>query len=173
MRTGTGEGEVAAMTVEERVEKLERELAGAKRRSMALVAGLCVLGVVWLGGRSMDTAQAQAGVAELVRAQKFELVDERGKVCAELGLMEGKPMLGLRDDKGELRAALAVGEVGPWLSLFDEKGGSRAALALSEGWPMLSLRDEKGERRVWLGLIRLGPGLSLFDEDGELIWGAP
>ena len=115
--------------------------------------------------------------AEVVRAQRFELVNAEGEVLAVLGLgAAGRPGLTLWDEKGEGRAALSLGPGGrPAIMLYDEKGELRAVLGLvRDGGPAIELFDEKGETRATLALLADGtPALSLSDEKGEVIWGAP
>jgi hypothetical protein len=111
------------MTTEERLDKLERELALLK-----------------------------PGEPESeVRANRFVLEDENGK----------------------LRAMLNVTKEGAALVLFDEKGDLRATLGALKGGPGLDLFDENGEFRAGLNVRQEGPKLGLFDKNGRVIWSAP
>jgi len=129
--------------------------------------------------------------AEVVRAERFEVVDTQGRVRATLGMIFGSPDLTLFDEKGEVRAMLTLdfdgspalymndekGEVRaevavhfdgmPRVWLFDEAGESRVELDLLGGGPNLTLRDENGEPRALVGVDADGPGLVLYDENGE------
>ena len=94
------------MNIEERLEKLERELFAEKRRNrwLLVAVGLGVVGVglVWTLATIRPTAQAQgANIGpKVIRANQLILEDETGKI----------------------RAGLNVGKDGPGLSLFDETG---------------------------------------------------
>lgn len=79
-------------------------------------------------------------MAKVIRAQRFELVDSKGKV----------------------RAALTLGPDGtPTVSRFTEDGELRAIVALHEnGSQGILLRDKDGHMRVMVGL----------DEEGRVIW---
>jgi len=110
------------MTIEERLEALERGLSAAKRRNKYLLIGLVLLAVAWAFTSATGTVQAQAG-DKIIRAEKFELVDPQGRVRALLSVSdEIGPELGLFDENGKLRAGLIVSDKGPALDLLDENG---------------------------------------------------
>ena len=88
---------VVDMTNEERLEKLERDLARAKRdnRRMIVVGVGIVLGALALlvvGGSPVSVARAQekATGKTIIRAQEFVLVDEQSETRAELGSSQTK-----------------------------------------------------------------------------------
>jgi hypothetical protein len=189
------------VTTEERLQKLELDLAGAKRRSRRLVVGMgltvaaCVVGFAVLGATSPAQPVAAEGV---IRARQFILVDEKGNERAELAINETGPglrvfdqkgkvraalgvtiqcaSLALLDDNGEGRAVLAVAKDRTGLGLFGDNGQVRASLAVPKEGPWLNLFDEKGKLRAtldvpWRGVI--GSELRLYDENGKLFWSAP
>jgi hypothetical protein len=102
------------MTVEERLEKVERELAALK---------------------------AGEGV---VKAQAFVVEDADGRIRAELGLTKDGPRLRLLDGNGTPRIGLALPEIGPGLALLDANGVNRAWVVAHSGGPILALFDENG-----------------------------
>jgi hypothetical protein len=115
------------MTIEERLENLERELGRVKRRSRWLLGAiLFVAGGLTPPGVFETTAiraRAQgAGTAEQIRARAFILEDEKGESRAALSVTKGGPGLLLLDEKGESRAGLRVFKDGPSLVLFDDNG---------------------------------------------------
>ena len=129
---------------------------------VGVLVGAAVVGVV--------TAQ-QAPVAKVVRAERFEVVDAKGKVSAILTTDEaGATWLALRDAAGKSRASLNVHSDGnPVLSLTDEAGRTRVLVGvLTGGDPDLSLWDEGGEARACLGVSEEDGGafLSLNDKSG-------
>jgi hypothetical protein len=98
----------------------------------------------------LDTAWAQSSTKE-IRANKFVLEDENGKIRAELYAAKDKGGgLSLYDENGKLRAVLGAGKEGTALVLMDDKPVARIALGAgtNKDEPSLSLRDEKGEE-IW------------------------
>jgi hypothetical protein len=165
------------MTTEERLEKVERELAQAKRRARRLViAALACIGVLVVAwaGVLQATAQREAHVAPKVVARSFVLVDENGKTRAVLAGVKDGPALGLYDENGKTRAWLDVGEDGPGLTLYDENGKGRAMLAVGKDGPgLLGLYDENGKPSAVLDVGKHGPGLVLFDKERKIVFRAP
>jgi len=161
------------MTTEERLEKLENELASAKRRVRRLVvAGAGVLAcfgafvAAWASMR-VAHAQGQAQVLQAVQAQSFVVVDKNGKTRAWLGWDKTGTRLVLYDENDNLRAHLGTDKSGTMLSLNDETGHLGAHLyALMESGPGLSLSDKNGQSRAALGTDKDGPNLTLMDEKG-------
>jgi hypothetical protein len=189
------------MTTEERLEKLERELAVAKRCNRRLLTFVAMtiggLALVWTLTKTTSAAYAQEveAVQKVVRANSFALVDENGKTRAMLGTTKDGTMLSLLDENGVLRAGLgvlkngseltlfgengnkraglSVNRYGPGLALYDENGKNRAMLVVAENQPGLTLSDENGKPRAILGVFKSGPVLGLRDENGKDIWSAP
>jgi hypothetical protein len=163
------------MTTEERLESLERGLSAAKRRNKYLLIGLVALAVAWAFTITTRTVRAQSN-ENIVQAERFELVDSEGNVCAELSVFDSGPGLVLYDENGTIRAGLTVSdESGPGLSLFDENETFRARLAVSDAFgPGLALYDENEKNRAKLAVLdEFGPGLYLYDEDERPVWSAP
>jgi hypothetical protein len=179
------------MTIEERVEKVEMELARAKRHNRLLLAGV-LLGVVLLALGA--TTPGAASREDVVKARKFMLVDVNDKTRALLAVDEKGVMLGLLDENGKPRVCLTVDKEGPQLTLRDENNKPRAALLLFDIGSGLTLDDGNGETCVMLhagkdeallslydkngkGLLTVdkkdGPKMRLADENGKVVWQAP
>ena len=160
------------MSIEERLEKLEKELACLRKQARGK----------WFN-RWLQPAEA---AIDEVRAKQFVLEDEKGTPYAMLGTGENGPMLAfldekgkknlvtltmeglfLRDEKGNTRAKLLVGKDGAVLFLNDEKGNTRAKLGAFDR-PVLWLSDENGKLRAALDVDKDGPSLELFDEKDKL-----
>jgi len=115
------------MTMEERLENMERELGRVKRRNhkllgaILLVAGGLIVPAVFETTAFRARAQG-AGTAKEIRAKSIVLEDESGKPRAVLGADKDGPTLILYDENGKPRAGLGVGKDGPGLTLLDEKG---------------------------------------------------
>ena len=113
------------MTTEERLDHLERQLSRANRRNRWLLAGvgLCLgIGLVaWTFRPTAATAQPAGAALKVVRATRFVLEDEKGKLRAMLAMDKDGPGLVLYDEKGNMRVLLAMGKDGPGIILCDEK----------------------------------------------------
>ena len=159
-----------------------------KRKWALVIVAVCV--IVTVAAVAYAAGVAKTAAPEVIRAQRFELVDAEGRVRAVLGESPGgAPALMLNDEKGQARAALGLDANCPRLELSDEQGEARASLFLvfPSAVPSLWLRDEKGKVRASLEvapggsreLAALGPGLGfgaelvLRDEEGRRIWSAP
>jgi len=75
-------------------------------------------------------------VQKVVRASAFELVDRKGRVRAELGFLEGFPMLQMLDEDGIVRI-----EVGMEPAYEDKP---------DYGFATITLADASGAGRVWM-----------------------
>jgi len=126
-------------TSEARLGMLERENCRLRLGMLAVVAAVGAL--VCLA--------ATNPAPNIVRAQRFELVNAKGKVRAELALLPG-PYSGagltLWDDTGEVRVLLRAHASGAaHLTLCGEKGQVRAVLSAPTGGAGgLTLRDATG-----------------------------
>lgn len=70
----------------------------------------------------MGTTSAQTGTSPLVRTRAIELVDEGGKVRAQLNVeSNGEVIFRLRDREGTIRAKFAADERGSALLLMDDR----------------------------------------------------
>jgi len=126
-------------------------------------------------------------VQEVVRAQKFELVDAKGKLRGVLSVLsDGSPQLALFDAKGRPRAGLVVlSDRLPALLLGDEKGYRARLMLDADGSPGLVLSDEQGNTRAVVGVTNLETArtgatqktaessLMLFDKEGKVLWQEP
>ena len=166
---------MAAMTTEERLDKLDRELtetkrglARAQRRNRWLLIGAAAcLGITlaWAffgQAARFATTPAQgtttAPALREVRANAFILVDEKGKTRAVLRMTEKGPVvpaipfLGLFDETGRVRAGIQTRKFGGGNVVYDES--------------TLFLCDENGQKQVSLDVNTGGAGLNLSDENG-------
>ena len=92
---------------------------------------------------------------EVIRANRFEVVDVEGRPRVVLGTQGETSGLVLLDGNGQSVAELAVGdEAGSTsLTLYDLRGSVRVSLDLDQnGAPTLSLYDMAGEPRLSLGV---------------------
>jgi hypothetical protein len=170
------------MTTEERLERLERELAAAKRRNRRVLCGLTLAGLALVVAVSLGAVTV--GNGQVIRAAQFTLIDAEGRGRAALQMTEDGPMLGLFDARGMCRAKLATGEVVPALVLYDEKSVCRAILGVDSDQARLVLHDRNGTQRAILGATPMATtggrtftkpesSLLLCGPDGLTIWAAP
>jgi hypothetical protein len=147
---------------------------------VVIAAGALVLGFFGgglLGYGAMTTGlrvgQPSHPAVEVVRAQRFELVNQNGERRAAFGVgLEGEPALALYAKSGAVRVELSLQPDGrSTLLFFDrDKQTLRAGLTvLPNGSPSLELSDKEGTLRTMFGLGGDGvPILGGFDEQGNL-----
>jgi hypothetical protein len=153
-------------TTEERLEKLERELAREKRNHRRWRAGmLLVVGIAAIGIASLPRLPIHFGE---VRARSFVLIDEKGRTSASLEITKDGPALALFGEKGDSSAKMDVDSTGARLALQDENGISRVLMGMSNHGPVLGLCDDKGKPRICLGANQDDKGLLLYDEKDTL-----
>jgi len=99
------------MTIEERLENMERELGRQKRRKrwllgviLLVVAGSLIVPVLFETTAFRTRAQVKATAKE-IRARSFILEDEYGRRRAELSLVNNIPGLALYDENVKPRAS--------------------------------------------------------------------
>jgi hypothetical protein len=92
---------------------------------------------------------AQQSVAPVVRARAIELVDERGKVRAQLNVEStGEVVFRLRDSKGTIRTKLGANEDGSGLSLMDDRTEATVQIRANQSGASMTLIDRDGHERV-------------------------
>jgi hypothetical protein len=119
-------------------------------RSHRLIVGLVSINVALLAALLIQGHRVSAADnPATVRARAIELVDERGRVRAQLNVeADGETVFRLRDAAGEIRVKLGAGGDGSGLLLLD--GSTEPGihmLAQSKG-TSVTLRSQGGQRRV-------------------------
>ena len=155
------------MTTEERLEKLEKESAAARRQ----VRWLAIGGAAALGCVAILLA-LWARPAE-VQARKFVLVDEKGNPRALLAMEQYGPALSLADAQGKTRAGLYLLKDGPMLNFANMDGIAGARLSVLKAGPVLNLDYGNGKTRALLAVEEGGPGVRLYDGNDNILWSAP
>jgi len=92
-------------------------------------------------------------VQEAVCARSFKLVDNDGRIRADLGLSsdDGSPGFTMYNKGGKAIVKLVTSSDGnPAFVLFDDYGKPRIGLHIVDGRPRLDFADEKGDLRVSL-----------------------
>jgi hypothetical protein len=156
------------MTLDQRLEKVERENRWMRRIGMVAAA---VAAAVFLIG------QAKEKEPQDLEVRSLKVKDRDGKARVTLGTdADGVPHLRFADEHGKLRAMLGTLEEDLLcLTLWDRDFKVRAALGMgTNGPPHLRLADEDGVARVRLSTSRDGSAyLKFYDSKGKVIWKAP
>jgi hypothetical protein len=166
---------VSEPTLVTRLERVERE-----NRRWKVIG----LGVMTLMGLALLMGAAKPGVQDEVRARRFTLVDDKGKIQGFLGFsaigsptlfLLDNPTVTLFDSERRPRVQLSGGVVKSGLRLYAKDGDPLVDLYIEGGeWPRLSLYDKSKRRRVALEVLPDGsPDLTLRDKDRKVIWKAP
>lgn len=126
---------------------------------LAVVCLLVAVGAVGYGAGKADA------VPEVVRAQKFELVDATGRVRAALMFkVGGWPKPGA---EGESEEEIEIEQI-PELVLFDEQGTKRATLNVDRHGSWFGLRRETGKLGAVVYASYRNDGLGVFDMNEKL-----
>ncbi len=154
--------------------RVSRVRAAAVLGSVLLVAALVLSVLALLASRQGD----------VVKAQRFEVVDSRGATRVIMTTLEGsRPSVSLLDDAGEARAWLFLSrdgspnmvlQNGSRLIFADKNGDIRALERLdTDGSPVISFADASGKIRVVQRLDGSGtPLLEFYGPDGKAVWTA-
>ena len=146
------------MTMKERIRFVSLTLVAA------LVGG-AVSGHIF-AARTVDAANAP----RMITAQKFMLVDRRGKTRGEFNVTsKGVAQVAVFDGTGTLRAGLGVGDDGaPALGIYGHDGKPRAEVGLTNSVARVVLFDANGKPQATIGVAPDGQsGLGLMDKDGN------
>lgn len=128
-----------------------------KERSTRIMLGIVIFllsALLVQNSRTASAAESQRGgdPAPVLRARAFEVVDERGRVRAQLYLGEdGDGGIRLRNKNGDLRVKLGASTEGyTGLQLFDGTDPVSPAVQLvtSPSGTSLSLKEKGKEKRI-------------------------
>jgi hypothetical protein len=96
----------------------------------------------------MGTTSAQSEVSPLVRARALEIVDEGGKVRAQLNVeSNGEVIFRLRDGEGTIRSKYGADERGSALLLMDDRTEATVRMRANKDGGGLSLYGRDGKKR--------------------------
>ena len=92
---------------------------------------------------------AQQSVTPVVRARAIELVDEGGKIRAQLNVEStGEVVFRLRDAKGTIRSKFGANEDGSGLSFMDDRTEATVQIRANQSGASMTLIDREGHARV-------------------------
>ena len=94
-------------------------------------------------------SSAQPNVSPVIRTRAFELVDENGKVRAQMNIEQtGEVVFRLRDAKGTIRTKFSANETGSGLSMMDDRTEATVQVRANEAGGNITLIDRAGKERV-------------------------
>ncbi len=164
------------MNIEERMEKIERELKRQKVRNKSLLAMVVVLvfaivfGFVLMGPPGGAQAQGDGQVV----AREIILVDDEGNARLRLGASQDQPGLALLGRDGSPLAVFAAHGDGSFLVLNNSRGKTRFILSVDSDGAGLNIFDDGDVVRAAMAHMNENPApdLNLYDKEGEIIWSA-
>lgn len=139
--------------LEGRLARLEKQ----NRLFRALLAAVAVMSIV-----------AASQPADAISASGFRLLDEQGRVRAELAIREGAPGLYILHEEGRDRLVATHDAAGTGLYLKDEEGHSRVGVAqFAHGGGGVALHGP-GARGAAVLYFKGEGSLRFFDEEGKV-----
>jgi hypothetical protein len=117
-----------------------------------LLSALNVLLLVWLLATTSQAANGQNGVTSVstLRANAIELVDDAGRVRAQLMMTEdGETLLRMRDARGDVRVKLGASIEGSGMVLANHDAQPGLHVLAKRGSTSLSLQDSSGQPRIF------------------------
>jgi hypothetical protein len=170
-----------------RLERLERQ------NRLWKIFGLLVL--LSLGGAGLAGAAFPQAVPDTIVAKEFKLVDAKGKIRAQLFMMEaGQPAIAFLDEKGKERMTMHIAKNGPRFVCLapsgdrsmgvwgaDENGGFVnlwntanqvcfvANASNTAAFPKLAVMNEKGRDQVRLAVSKEGTEVTCFDPAAKIM----
>ena len=151
------------MTTDERLECLIGELARSRRNCrLFLLTGIVVVAGVALI-RPLGSQEAKE--PKTVRAERFELLDDKGRVRGVLGMKGESALLLLADEKAQSRCSLSATKDGSGLTLSDEHGKGDLHLVTGKEGSAIVLEDANGKSRLEISVLRDAPEVWLSDAD--------
>ena len=133
------------MTVEQRIVRLERQNRWMK------CAGVVLVGLLLIG---------QSKPQDEVKARRFSLVDEAGKLRGTWVVARGEPHLSMIAGEGGI------------IGLGGNAGGVGLVLESKAGIAGIEVRSKKGT--VFMASTHLiGPGIEIADSANEILFKAP
>ncbi len=152
----------------------------AGRMALWVVLPVILLGAWLLDGRGVALGQDNKQ-GQVVRAQRFIVVDKHGHDVGEFGVDGDSVRLRIPGNRGEPGVFVGIQQDGArGVVLFDERGQPLAEFGLRTGdspptlWLGVRGAPVKQRPRVILYSESGGnPGLVFFDKEGKLTWSAP
>ena len=138
---------------------MEQRLSDLEKRNRWLVVGWVLsMAMIWMSGWTPDS----------IKASGFQLVDESGKVRAELGFQEGEPVLLIRDENGVDRLVAFHHQEGTGIYINDASKTTRIGVAqFAHGGGGVALHGPESKGAAVLYFKDEG-SLRFFDAEGNV-----
>jgi hypothetical protein len=146
-----------------RLEALEGELAALRRTTRRMRLSLFTAIAVGAGFALTAAGPRATPVAEVVRAKRLEILDDRDRVIALLAAGAEGGQLDLWNAAGVNAARLAGGAAGGDLSIWNASGRSAAGLFATDGGGRVEVYDHVGAVNGRLAATRDGGTFTLFN----------
>lgn len=119
------------------------------------------------------TTTDKFGQNKVIRAQRFELVNDGGTVRGIWGISEGIPNFSMKDETGSPRIGITADKARPTLTFFDNSPASDGflnlvTLGVGEDGPSLSMWDREGKKKITIGATENGSALFTHDNEGNV-----
>ena len=147
------------MTADTRIESLETQVRTLKRMLVG-VFGVVVVGVL-LAATTLQT------VPDVIRAKKFEVVNDEGKVLAGLGQGTYGSFLTLRNRSEEVFALLYTDGDGSVLSIYNKDGKRGAAILANANGGVVNVANKEGKSVAVVAANADGGVLSIDNTEGK------
>lgn len=142
------------------IDDMFKKIEGASMKSQRLFAALVIVNLAWLGaGFAKGWAGQSNAAATILRGRALELVDDQGRVRAEIKVFPAQPHVRMPD------GTIGFPEI-VQLRLITSKGGPNVKLGASEDGAGLSLVGEKGYVQV-LSRGQEEPFVKIVMKDGR------
>lgn len=130
------------MDIESRMNVLQKRVNRLMSLLIVSIAAIVVLGALYSGAPEADARGNQS--ANVVKAQKFSVVDSRGQELAALGTVNGETGLVINNNKSQI--VLGAANAGTGLFIFDEQNQLRAGVTYLPGddQGMMAIGDAYG-----------------------------
>jgi len=123
-----------------------------------------LLGPCLFGTRTAE-AKGAASIPEVLRASRFELVDQDGSLRASLRLSDtGEPLLFMYGNDNKVHLSLSLLDGDPGIDLYDNNSINRLSLYTEPGGATMLFRNNL--KRPQLSMVcqdQIGPTLSISD----------
>lgn len=130
------------MSIENRVNQLQKKVNRLMSLFAVVLIAAILIGVLYSG--SPEAAARGNQSANVVKAQKFSVVDSSGREVAILGTTQGETGLVLNNDKSQI--VLGAANAGTGLFVFDSNKAVRVGSVYIPGkdQSMMALGDSRG-----------------------------
>jgi hypothetical protein len=97
---------------------------------------------------AQNPSDAQQSITPVVRTKAFELIDENGKIRAQINVEKtGEVVFRLRDAKGTIRSKFAADETGAGFVLMDDRTEATVQIRANQSGANMLLFDRNGNKK--------------------------